>query len=237
MADVLRLLDEARRLLEEEGHDTLAREIKQAMADPEMRIKTAQGEITVGLNTTYSTDNSKQAYIAIDDPYIGPIDLALVELPGAELAKANNVKEGDIRLMMWGDIYSEDYTNDATIKSEDLLQVRIDRGYTPSLEQYPSFDVSDENAIDEICGMIEELGVNENVFFELCSDQYILNIEALRNGSEDTFDLITSIQDEDGNYVVVDEERDVDLIDLYNTIMDIAIEYDKERGYEYDEER
>jgi hypothetical protein len=91
----------------------------------------------------------------------------------------------------------------------------------------------DENTADEICGLIEELRPSENMFIDIWSAEHeeYLNVEVRRCGSKDSFDLITSIEDGQGSYTVINEDYDVELEDLYEAVMETSYEQE----YEYDE--
>lgn len=235
MADILKLLDKARRILEEEGYDELVEEIKGAMMAPEMRIKTAEGDLVAGV----SKGDTDQAYVCFDDKSAGMVDLFLAEIPQGELLdlyKENEgLKEGDIRMLTWEDVHSEDYTRCTKIEASELEALREELGGEKALERIPKFDRMDENTADEICGLIEELRPSENMFIDIWSAEHgeYLNVEVRRCGGKDSFDLITSIEDGQGSYTVINEDYDVELEDLYEAVMETSCE--KEQEYDYDE--
>lgn len=101
--------------------ESLITEIDEALKDPEMRIPTPNGDFVVSL----AHNEAIQASICLDTK-AGLIDLALAEIPEGDLLTCydkESLQEGDIRLLLWGDPFTEDYTYKTIVKSEEVQEM------------------------------------------------------------------------------------------------------------------
>lgn len=131
MADILTILEKAKTALntitdhytrELMGLDGLTKEIDEAIERPELRMKTPSGELVVSV----AHNESYQASVTLDNEQSGEKDLFLAEIPEGDLLeiyKKDGIKEGDIRMLSWEDIWNEDYTHSAVIKAEDIREL------------------------------------------------------------------------------------------------------------------
>ena len=123
MEDLKKLMEEAVERLryngntDGRGNNALADKIEDALKAPELRINTPNGDLVVGVAENEAT----QAYVCLDTKEAGLIDLFLAEVPGEELKECYpELEENDMRLLMWEDVFSEDYTTKSVIKAEDI---------------------------------------------------------------------------------------------------------------------
>lgn len=132
MRDVLETLKKAKEVIEHVNDpyirqllniDDLLSEIDEVAKNPEMRIKTPSGDLVVAL----AENESIQASVCLDNENSGLKDLFLAEIPKDELLEiykeSEGLEEGDIRLLMWEDVHTEDYTYKNVIKAEEIREL------------------------------------------------------------------------------------------------------------------
>lgn len=121
--DVISLLKEAKSKALAVGDTVFANEIEEALKVPEMKLETPYGTLVAGI----SSGESSQAAVHLETEALGTIDLCLAEIPNGELAdvfkKTEGYEDGDIRILTWADVFSEDYTRKDTIKASDIREL------------------------------------------------------------------------------------------------------------------
>ena len=122
MSDLYKLMDSIKhRLTQVPGNSDLISEINEFMKNPELRVATPNGDIVVSV----AHNEAIQASICLDTE-AGLIDLALAEVPEGDLLAIydkESLQEGDIRLLLWGDPFHEDYTYKTVVRSEEVSEM------------------------------------------------------------------------------------------------------------------
>lgn len=122
MNDLYKLMDSIKhRLTQVPGNSDLISEINEFMKNPELRVPTPNGDFVVSV----AHNEAIQASICMDTE-AGIIDLALAEVPEGDLLTCydkESLQEGDVRLLLWGDPFNEDYTYKTIVKSEEVKEM------------------------------------------------------------------------------------------------------------------
>lgn len=122
MNDLYKLMDSIKhRLTQVPGNSDLISEINEFMKNPELRVPTPNGDFVVSV----AHNEAIQASICMDTK-AGLIDLALAEVPEGDLLTCydkESLQEGDVRLLLWGDPFTEDYTYKTILKSEEVQEM------------------------------------------------------------------------------------------------------------------
>ncbi len=122
MNDLYKLMDSIKhRLTQVPGNSDLISEINEFMKNPELRVPTPNGDFVVSV----AHNEAIQASICMDTE-AGIIDLALAEVPEGDLLAIydkESLQEGDVRLLLWGDPFNEDYTYKTVVRSEEVKEM------------------------------------------------------------------------------------------------------------------
>ena len=133
--DVISLLKEAKSKALAVGDTVFAKEIDEALKVPELKLETPYGTLV----TEISSGASCQAAVHFETEALGTIDLCLAEIPNGELAdvfkKTEGYEDGDIRILTWTDVFSEDYTRKDTIKASDIRELEKSFEQEPEREE------------------------------------------------------------------------------------------------------
>lgn len=132
--DVITLLKEAMEKAKKTGDQEFAEEIKEALLMPEMKLQTPYGTLIAGI----SSGESSQATVCFETETLEVIDLCMAEIPSGELAdiykRTEGYEDGDIRILTWSDVFTEDYTRKDTIKASDIRELMNDKEEEQSRE-------------------------------------------------------------------------------------------------------
>ena len=257
MEDLKKLMEEAVERLryngntDGRGNNALADKIEDALKAPELRINTPNGDLVVGVAENEAT----QAYVCLDTKEAGLIDLFLAEVPGEELKECYpELEENDMRLLMWEDVFSEDYTTKSVIKAEDIkdLNKTMENASNNRTNNYKVRDYGqiNEDVLDNMCADFENLkfGGKMKAFVE-DTDGRLLMIEVERNfnkasfanniskedfkdGYGDLYKINTSFT-ENGTTIELEELNDVPITELYSEMAGL-VGMDIDMDYEYD---
>lgn len=132
MGNIVETLKKAKEVIEQTTRDPylyqllkieeLMKEIDEAVEMPELHIETPNGDLVASV----AHNEAIQASICLEHPELGPVDLFLAEVPEGDLLKLyeerDGLKEGDIRMLSWTDIGSEDYTRLDVITTEKIKE-------------------------------------------------------------------------------------------------------------------
>lgn len=244
MQDTIAVLKEIRAELDKPQVKTkeLKAMIDECLKSPEVHIETPVGSLIAGI----SDNEAMQAYVCLETAD-NLIDLCLVDMPHKELRESayKDLEEGDMQVLTWGDVYSEDYTHKDVIKASDIKELEgktVESGIT-------RYDEVTEDTIDEICAEFENLKFGKNlkvIITDVCGRDILLDgrrdfdpeafktnlsKEAYEAGYGDLYTINTSLVNKDGSCVELDEYNNIPITDLYSEVMEIAgidMEYEME---------
>ena len=126
MADVIQLLHELRDMFEAENVPIVVQKIDEALKQPQMKIETPKGDLVVEI----AQNETLQASVYLENETLGPFNLFTAEVLTKEISEdlynmyheRDGYEEGDIRMLTWEDIDSEDYTKLHTITAQEIEQ-------------------------------------------------------------------------------------------------------------------
>ena len=124
MADVIKLLHELRDMFEAQNVPIVVQKIDEALKQPQMKIETPKGDLVVEI----AQNETLQASVYLENETLGPVDLFMAEVLTKEISEdlyelyheRDGYEEGDIRMLTWEDISSEDYTKLHTITAQEI---------------------------------------------------------------------------------------------------------------------
>ena len=115
--EIIQKISDGIKSLEEKGFKRVSIVNK---ANYQLSVKTPAGEIKSGIYADPTQPGIYTCFVPKD--HFAEIDLACATVEMDPELQKEGLTEEDITIRMWGDVYSEDYTNRSNIRRSDVMQ-------------------------------------------------------------------------------------------------------------------